>query len=77
MPYPKSLRSPNWAAAVQARAARLEQVLCGYMQLPDSMEKPVNIEINPSGDEARAKLQVSTVQVQGRRCAATHPAWFA
>ena len=55
---PRMHRTRPTCVWCQARAARLEQVLCGYLQLPDSMDQPVQLELNPSGQAGRAKRQV-------------------
>ena len=55
---------PHWHGVeqlpvVQARALHLQQVLLGYLIIPDSMDQPVEMQINPEGMEDRGKSQVA------------------
>lgn len=43
---------------LQARSATIRQVLMGYMTIPSSVDQPLDLVINPQGNEARSKTRV-------------------
>ena len=50
------VRSPEpVTAAVQARAETVGQILFAYFQIPSTMDSPLDLVVNPEGNEARSQ----------------------
>ena len=45
-----------WRAQVRAQAVK--QVLLGYLRVPESPDAPLDVVLNPGGDERRAERRV-------------------
>ncbi|KAK9800761.1 hypothetical protein WJX73_008207 [Symbiochloris irregularis] len=43
---------------LQARSATIHQVLMGYITIPSTVDQPLDLVINPQGNEARSKVRV-------------------
>ena len=54
----------------------MQQVLLGYLVIPDSMDKPVELQINPEGMEDRGKSQVSLPLMSEGSELHRHRAWI-
>jgi hypothetical protein len=42
---------------VQARVQTANQVLCGYFVIPDTMDRALEVTINPIGNRTRSELR--------------------
>lgn len=47
-----------WLLVRQARSATVGQVLMGYVTIPSTVDQPLDLVINPLGDEVRSKVHV-------------------
>ncbi len=42
----------------QARVQSVNQVLCGYIIIPETMDRPLDVTINPIGNRVRSEKRV-------------------
>ena len=47
-------------AIVQARAETVGQILFAYFQIPGTMDSPLDLVVNPEGNEARSQQRWAT-----------------